>query len=371
MEAGMNSGTFLATKLLEKLGAYYLRENVEEVVINRPGEVWVKMRRGDWEPEDAPEITYDYIKKICKVLANITNARFSESDMPIVSCQVPGKPFRFQAMIGSNVTYEMGDNRGAGMAIRALTADDRITWKDYGLGEDAPAQLPGSAFFTDFSIEADHIRNIQYVIDRHLSIIVAGATSTGKTTFTNRLIKMLPQNERIITVEDARELTVPQRNRLHLLVPRNRGANAIDYNAIINVLMRMTPDWVVCGELSVENAAPMYALMGKGHPIITTVHAGSPDEAIGAFTNNMSLSGSTLDPEITAERLRGQIGCIIQIDRRDGRRKVVEIVFPMKDVQEKIMLLREKEKVDMANLADELGFGAKKPVGGTGDGGES
>jgi type IV secretion system protein VirB11 len=349
-------GTYMATKILEKLARYYDHPHVEEIAINKTQEIWVKRRRGDWELSPAPEITYDYLSKICRVLANVTNARFSETDLPVVSCQVPGKPFRFQAIMGSNVGYDMGDNRGVGFAIRSLAADQSITLKEYGVG-DSDAPLPGSEFFSGFTIDADHIRNIQYVIDRHLSVIVSGATSTGKTTFTNQLIRMIPDKERVITVEDARELTVPHLNRLHMTVPRNRGSNAVDYNVIINCLMRMTPDWVVCGELSVENAAPMYALMGKGHPIMTTVHSGTPTEAIRAFSNNMSLAGSTLDPESTAETLRSQIGCIIQLDRRDGRRKVVDIVFPMKEVQDAVLLRREKARRDDAKLAEELGLG--------------
>ncbi len=186
----------------------------------------------------------------------------------------------------------------------------------------------------EFDLSGDHIEALAEVIQRHESIIVSGATSTGKTTFTNKIIEMIDSKERIITVEDARELTVHHKNRVHLVVPRNRSANSVDYSTVIDALVRLTPDWIVCGELSIANAQPIYATMGKGHPVVTTVHAGSPLEAIGAFANNMNISGAdmALSGEALFESIRSQIGAIIQLDRRDGKRKVVEIVFPSREV---------------------------------------
>jgi len=220
------------------------------------------------------------------------------------------------------------------VGIRALTADTSIDFGSYGLSKGS--QLPGAkqGGVDEFGMTDDHIQHIVDVINRHESIVISGATSTGKTTFTNKIIEMLGLSERIITVEDARELTVPNPNRVHLMVPRNRGTNNVNYATIIDSLMRLTPDWIICGELSVDNAQPIYATMGKGHPIITTVHAGSPKEAVSAFANNMSLGSGKNAPLSGIElvkSIRSQIGCIIQLERRDGKRQVVDIVFPSQE----------------------------------------
>ena len=142
---------------------------------------------------------------------------------------------------------------------------------------------------------------------------------------------MIDRRERIITVEDARELTVPHLNRVHLMVARNKSANKVSYNTIIDSLVRLTPDWIVCGELSIDNAKAVYATMGKGHPVISTVHARTPEGAIAQFANNMSLAGGSMTmmgPELY-KSIAAQIGCIIQIERQpDGSRRVVEISFP-------------------------------------------
>jgi type IV secretory pathway ATPase VirB11/archaellum biosynthesis ATPase len=328
----------IAQRVLRKLSKYYLIDGIEEVVVNKPGEVWTKLRREDWEVVQAPEIDYAYLKRVCTVLANINGALFSENDIPVVSCELPGSPFRFQAIIGPNVRYDLQDRRGAALAIRALTADTSIDFSSYGLnkGSDLPGAKTGG--MTDFGITDDHVKKIVDVIGRHESIIISGATSTGKTTFTNKVIDLIPRDHRVITVEDARELTVHHKNRVHLMVPRNRSANAVGYGTIIDSLMRLTPDWIICGELSIENAQPVYATMGKGHPVITTVHAGSPAEAVSAFANNMSLSSGNSAPLSGQElinSIRSQIGCIIQLERRDGQRRVVEIVFPSRDEAKK------------------------------------
>ena len=125
----------IAERVLRKLHAYYGRENVEEVVLNRPGEIWIKARREDWKIENAPELDYNYLNRVCTVLANINGALFSENDLPVVSCELPGAPFRFQAIIGPNVRYELKDRKGAALAIRALTADTSIDFSSYGLGQ--------------------------------------------------------------------------------------------------------------------------------------------------------------------------------------------------------------------------------------------
>jgi type IV secretory pathway ATPase VirB11/archaellum biosynthesis ATPase len=327
---------FIAGKVLRKLSVYYLQDNVEEVVLNRPGEIWIKKRREDWEVIESPELDYAYLKRVCSVLANINGALFSENDIPVVSCELPGAPFRFQAIIGPNVRYSLEDRKGVALAIRALTADTSINFSSYGL--EKGINLPGAkSGGLGFGVTDDHIEMINDIISQHQSILISGATSTGKTTFTNKIIELIPSGDRLITVEDARELTVLHKNRVHLMVPRNKSANQVDYVTIINSLMRLTPDWIICGEISIENAQPVYTTMGKGHPVITTVHAGSPNEAVSAFANNMSLSsgkGAPLSGNELIKSIKSQIGCIIQLEKRDGQRRVVDIVFPSRDEKE-------------------------------------
>lgn len=327
-----------ATRILEKLAAYYGQPEIEEIVMNREGVVFVKRRCADWEEIEAPELDYNYIaRQVCRVLANINNANFRETDLPIVSCEVPGQPYRFQAVVGSNVRYELSDRRGIALSVRSLMASTEIHFGDYGL--EPGVKLAGNFdMFLTGELPEDHIEQLGHVIDSRQTVVISGATSSGKTTFINQVIKLIDRRCRIITVEDAREVSVPHRNRVHLMVPRNKGVNDIGYPQILDAIVRLTPDFVICGEVSVPNALALFSLMGKGHPVLTTVHAASPKEAMRAFVNNMAMSGSTLDQAATLDNLEAQIGCIVQLEHRHGKRQVIDMVFPSRN-----RLMRERK----------------------------
>lgn len=332
-----NASNMIALRVLDRLKAYYASQDVEEVVMNRPEQIWVKPKRRDWTALAAPELTYDYIAhRVCPVLANINGAQFSEGDIPIVACELPGLPYRFQCVVGNNVRYDEGDRRGVALAIRSLLKGTDITFENYGLIKGAKSKNTNEVF-DGFSLESDDMQLILSAIEAGMSILVSGPTSSGKTTFVNQVIAQIDPKLRIISVEDARELRISQPNRVHFVVPRHRGSNHIGYNEIIDALMRLTPDYVICGEVSVSNAAALYSLMGKGHPIMSTVHAASPDEAMQAFANNMMTSGIAQDSRVIIDNLEQQVGCIVQLTKR---RQVARIAFPALDRHRKAALPR-------------------------------
>ncbi|MCY3983270.1 MAG: ATPase, T2SS/T4P/T4SS family [Roseovarius sp.] len=319
----------IAERVLEKLSRYYLSENMEEIAINRPGTVWIRKRRRDWKPAEAPELDYAYIHRLCRVLANINNARFSEDDLPIVSCELPGGGHRFQAIVGSNVRHDADDRKGVALAVRALSANTQIQLSSYGLTSGAKLQR-GSKSIDGIELPVDHVEALKEVVRLRESIIISGATSTGKTTFANKIIELIDLDHRIITVEDAREITVAHQNRVHIVVPRNRSANSVGHPEIVDALVRLTPDWIVIGELSIANSQSIYTIMGKGHPVVATVHAGSPEEAISAFANNMAVARfeAPLSGKALHNSIRSQTGAIVQLDRMGGKRRVVDIIYP-------------------------------------------
>lgn len=319
-----NAATILAHNILKPLKPYYAAEGMEEIVVNTPGEVWLKKKRGPWECVEASELTYDYFaRRLCPVMAHINNSEFSEEHIPIVSCEIPNEPFRFQCVVGNNVRYELGDRKGVALAIRSLRGSDEFSFADYGLGEEE--NIENRNVFDDFSLDMADLKKIQAAITNQMSIVVSGPTSSGKTTFLKQLVKLIDTRLRVITVEDTREIIVPGRNRIHFVVSRNIKTNQIGYNQVIDAIMRLTPDIVICGEVSTSNAAPLYALMGKGHPVWTTVHAGNPEEAIAAFATNMMTNKDSSDSRLIMDSLNRQIGCIIQLTKK---RQVSSLSFP-------------------------------------------
>lgn len=343
----------IAEILLKPISKYYDQENLEEVVINRFNEIATKKRGEDWVYHEDTKINHATMLRICTALSNINRAKFSEEEMPVVSCDIPNRKLRYQSVMGPNVKYDNGDNAGICVAIRSLEARE-MTFDKWGLTPDSEI---GNfiEMLKDFEGIKDNIQRIQEAINSQETIIVSGPTSTGKTTFTNGLIKMIHENARIVSVEDVIELTIPHRNRVRLMVQRNNGTSTFKWNEAVNALMRLTPDWIICGELSVENASTIFSLMGKGHPVITTVHAKTPKEAQEAFISNMSAAGSNLDPVSTLDQLESRIGCIIQINRDSNhRRHITDIVFPSADRLKRNIINQEKEKMqqeqDLKNI---------------------
>jgi type IV secretory pathway ATPase VirB11/archaellum biosynthesis ATPase len=319
----------VACLIIKKLTDRFVDRDVEEIVINRPGEVVLKERRGGWIFEDAPELDEAYLWRVCKVLANVSGVQFDAAVKPIVSTKLPDMPYRFQGIMGQNVLYGSDDLSGVAIAIRSLNAPDNIDYSGYGLSEDASTEsfLPASAAK---DLDPMTLQRIRETIRNGGSLLVSGETSTGKTTLLNKLLTEIPHDERIITVEDTREVHIPHKNRVHLLVPRNEGSNKVGYAEVIDALMRMTPNWIVAGELSMHSAQPIYNILGKGHPIASTVHAGNAYEALEAFTKNISLSSGG-DVSGVVDDLARQIGVVIQLMSDKGERRVKEVVFPSTD----------------------------------------
>ncbi len=337
----------LATQILQPLSKYYLRDEAEEIVINQPQEVWLKDRRdGGWHRFEDDILTYDRLMKTCRVLANINGSRFNEENAPVVSCELPGLPYRFQGVMGQNVRYTLGDRRGVGIAIRSLNTPvrDFSAWRPGGTDATLIEQ---SGLEEQFEAPSDLLDGLRGAIDRGETIIIAGATSTGKTSFTNGVISIIERDARVLTVEDTLELQVPHANRLRLVVPRNVSPGGFGWKQAIDSFMRLTPDWIVCGELSMDNAATIYNLMGKGHPIITTVHASTPKEALQAFVNNMSGAGSNLNDRSTLDNLHAQVGCIVQLDRQGGKRKISEVVFPSAERRRENAIIKAEIRQDL------------------------
>jgi len=156
--------------------------------------------------------------------------------------------------------------------------------------------------------------------------LVSGATSTGKTTFLNNLLKILDIHKRIITVEDTRELIVPHPNRVHLVMSRTEQTNSIDYSKIIDLVVRFTPDAIIGGEVSTSNASGLWQLMGSGHDnCFATIHAESSQEAYLQFIKRiMASTNGAVNVEQTLDEMQRKLH-VVQIHRMGNQRAITEV----------------------------------------------
>jgi pilus assembly protein CpaF len=173
---------------------------------------------------------------------------------------------------------------------------------------------------------ADFLRTC---VTAHKNIIVAGGTGSGKTTLLNALSSVIPDDERIVTIEDAAELKLqkPHVVRLESRPANAEGEGAIPIRRLVINALRMRPDRIVVGECRGGEALDMLQAMNTGHDgSLTTVHANSPRDALGRLETLVLMAGMDLPVKVVREQIRSAVHLIVQQARlSDGSRKVISI----------------------------------------------
>lgn len=290
----------LLERNLEPLVGYLRTPGLIELCINKPGEVWLETV-GGWNRKRALELDIKTLKHLARTLATESGQEFSDH-VPTLACFLPGYGYRVQIVSGALV------DSGFAMAIRAGTART-FDLRSYFT---APIQTKGKK---REKIEiVDGADKLRWAIETGKTIVVSGGTSTGKSSLLNGLLRLIPLDVRIITVEDTKELVVPHENSVRLLKSKTGTDIAkITHKDIINACMRLRPDRILVGELDVENTVPFLRLINTGHGgSMTTVHADSPKEAIDAICMNAQLAGLTGPVERYALQ---SINVIVQLER--------------------------------------------------------
>ena len=162
------------------------------------------------------------------------------------------------------------------------------------------------------------------------SILVSGGTSSGKTTTLNALAFAIGERERIVTIEDAAELRLPQRNVVSLETrsPSVEGTGAVDVRALLRAALRMRPDRIVVGEVRGAEALDMLQAMNTGHRgSLTTVHANGSYEALLRLETMTLMADVELPLVAVREQIRRGIDLVVHQERTpDGRRRITDVV---------------------------------------------
>ena len=329
-------------QVLKPIYEHLIHPNVEEIAINRPGELWLKVRKPDpvykyWVPVKDERLTKSYLHRVCGMMANTTNTNgFGPEGNPVVYGVIPGG-HRFAGGVGYNIQWQnpqKTDEEGSiCICVRQYITKSPIGLKDYNIAPGQSATEVLANLFNKKNDPNDLYAQLYNSLDRGDHILISGATSTGKTQLLNRIVSDIDIGKRIVTVEDTREIVIPTENRVHILMSRTTQNNAFTYQGVRDLIVRLTPDIVMAGEISNSNAATIWDLMTSGHGhFMTTIHAESPDEAITTFINCIAKANAASSVEQTAteaamrkvmlEKLR-----IIQIkkDPVTGRRVVTAV----------------------------------------------
>ena len=163
-----------------------------------------------------------------------------------------------------------------------------------------------------------------------LNVIVSGGTGTGKTTLLNALSAFIPDQERIVTIEDAAELSLQQSHvvRLESRPPNVEGKGRVTIRDLVRNSLRMRPDRIIVGEVRGGETLDMLQAMNTGHEgSLTTVHANSPADALSRLETLATMSDVEVPFLAVQEQVNSAVDIIVQLDRGpDGSRRVIEVV---------------------------------------------
>jgi type IV secretion system protein VirB11 len=249
---------------------------VTEVCINRPGELHLESARG-WRREALAAADFPWCLRLAKLIAHYTRQRVDE-ESPLLSASLPSGE-RVQLVVPPATTQNT-------VAI-AIRRPSRQVWSVDELaarGLFRATRTPGDAPAGVHSELARLLERGEYAAFMKLAvasrknILVSGPTGSGKTTFTKALIREIPAHERLITIEDAKELVLDSHpNHVRLYYSKDdKGVARVSPKQLLESCLRMRPDRILLAELRAEEAFDYLRNVNSGHPgSITSVHAGS------------------------------------------------------------------------------------------------
>jgi pilus assembly protein CpaF len=278
--------------------------SVDEVMVNGPGSVWVE-RGGRLEAAGVAFGSEAELRHAIERILAPLGRRVDEA-VPLVDARLPD---------GSRVNVVIGPLAldGPVLTIR------RFRRRGFSCAELVEAgTLP--AALRDFLARCVRAR---------LNLLVSGGTGSGKTTTLNALSEFIPAGERVVTVEDAAELRLRQPHvvRLEARPPNLEGRGEVTIRGLVRNALRMRPDRIVVGEVRGPEALDMLAAMTTGHDgSLSTVHAGSPEEAVRRVETLALMAGVGLPHAAVREQVADALDVVVHQSRRpDGSRRVTAV----------------------------------------------
>jgi pilus assembly protein CpaF len=285
--------------------ANFTKPEIADILVNGPHQVYVEIAG---KLRLRPDIRFDNDEHLLTIIERIVSrvGRRIDESSPMVDARLPDGS-RVNAIIpplaidGPSLSIRRFPKRRP--TIRDLTNSGSLS--------DAMAQVLAAA------------------VKIRLNIVVSGGTGTGKTTILNILSANIPEDERIITIEDSAELQLQQPHvvRLETRPPNIEGRGEITQRDLVRNALRMRPDRIILGEVRAAEALDMLQAMNTGHDgSLATVHANTPRDALTRLENMVSMSGLDLPTMSVRNQIASALDVVVQLERfEDGSRRVIEI----------------------------------------------
>ena len=304
--------------------------DVTELCINRPGEAFVETRAG-WRTQALPFADYAWCHRLAKLVANSTRQRIDE-ESPLLSASLPSGE-RIQIVLPPATTQQC-------VAITIRRPSDQV-WSIEELTRRGIFRATRHATQELDSTETElwsllqgqqYDKFMQLAVASRKNILVSGPTGSGKTTYTKALIREIPSEERLITIEDARELVLDRHpNHVRLFYSKDdQGQARVTPKQLLESCLRMRPDRILLAELRAEEAFDYLRNVNSGHPgSITSVHAASAELAFEQLVLlvKQSKGGQELSRADIKQLLYLLVDVVIQFGVEHHQRFIKEIWY--------------------------------------------
>jgi type IV secretion system protein VirB11 len=307
---------------------------VLEVCVNRPGELLVETVRG-WSTVDAPELTQERCTSLATAVATFSDQQINQ-ERPLLAATLPTGE-RIQFVIPPAVT------RGT-VSITVRKPSDLVRRLDdferEGLFERTAtvtrtptcALLPFEQELESLKAAGRYSEFLRLAVRQHQTIVVSGKTGSGKTTFMKGLVEEVPKQERLITIEDTAELTLPNHpNVVHLFYSKDaQGTAKVTAKQLLEACLRMKPDRIFLAEVRGDECFSFVRLAASGHPgSITSVHAGSCALAFEQMALMIRESGAGGGLRLNEIKwlLGVVVDVVVQFDRDERGRFISELFY--------------------------------------------
>jgi pilus assembly protein CpaF len=317
-------------------------DSVTEIMVNGPHDVWVERQGRLYETPVQFQDEWHLRRIINKMVAQV--GRRIDENTPMVDARLPDGS-RVNAVIpplsltGPLVTIRK-------FSRRRLTLDDMIK-----MG----------------TLNQESVEFLQRCIRAQLNMLISGGTGSGKTTLLNALSTGIPEEERIVTIEDAAELRLNQKHVLRLESrPKDlAGENEIPIRMLVRNSLRMRPDRIIVGEVRGPEALDMLQAMNTGHDgSLSTIHANSARDALSRVETMVLMAGYDLPVRAIREQVSSALDAIIHLERlEDGSRRVTSVT-EVQRMESDVVTMQDLFKFQVDEVtADGTIVGGLRPTG--------
>ena len=291
------------------------KDTVTEILVNRPGEVWIEdSALGGMQAHEVPEVDDRLVQRLAEQVARVSHQGINR-EHPLLGATLPdGARVQFCGPPAARKHWAMAVRRHRRLDL-PLDAYDQ-----------GPLSTPELAELPDPKREP--IAFLRAAIAQRQTILISGGTSTGKTTFLNAMLGEIPSDQRVVLVEDTPELRMPGANGVGLVAVKGElGEAKVTANELLQAALRLRPDRIVLGELRGAESVSFLRAINTGHPgSFSTIHANSLRGALEQLSLMVMQTGLGLTRSDTIAYAASVIDVVVQLGRdSDGRRGIADI----------------------------------------------